>query len=59
MLEKLEAAKAAFPVRLSLLSLTGSFWVLWAFLLPGPHWALPGLNRRPYLTLLDLTCYWA
>ena len=37
MLEKLEAAKAALPVRLSLLSLTGSFWVLWAFLLPGSH----------------------
>ena len=48
-LEKLEAAKAAWLVCLSLLSLTGSFWVvLGQFLLTlrshtGLYWALLGL----------------
>ena len=61
-LEKLEAAKAACLVYLSLLSLTGSFLALlgltkpyWALLsLTGHYWAILGLTR-PYWALLGLT----
>ena len=56
-LEKLEAAKAACLVYLSLLSLTGSFLALLG--LTGPYWAILGLTR-PYWALLGLTWpYWA
>ena len=48
-LEKLEAAKAAGLVYLSLLSLTGPYWVLLG--LTGPYWVLLGLTG-PYLALL-------
>ena len=66
-LEKLEAAKAAWLVCLSLLSLTGPYlallsltWPYWALLgLTGPYWASLGLTG-PYLVLLGLTGpYWA
>ena len=51
-LEKLEAAKAAWLVYLSLL---GPSWPYWALLsLTGPYWALLGLTG-PYLVLLSLT----
>ena len=54
-LEKLEAAKAACLVWLSLLSLTGSFLV---FL--GPSGSIFTDLTRPYLALLGLTYpYWA
>ena len=41
-LEKLEAAKAAGLVCLSLLSLTGPYWALVS--LTGPYWALLSLT---------------
>ena len=41
-LEKLEAAKAAWLVYLSLLSLTGPHWALTG--LTGPYWSLHGLT---------------
>ena len=53
-LEKLEAAKAAWPVYLCLLGLTWPYWALLG--LTGPYWALTG----PYRALLNLTGpYWA
>ena len=51
-LEKLEAAKAAGLVCLSLLSLTGPYLALLS--LTGPYWALLGLTG-PYCALLGLT----
>ena len=65
-LEKLEAAKAAWPVWLFLLGLTGSLRVLLgpsgpylaSLGLIGPYWALLGLTG-PYWALLGLTgLYW-
>ena len=51
-LEKLEAAKAAWLVCLSLHSLTGRYWALLG--LSGPLWALLSLSK-PYVALHSLT----
>ena len=53
-LEKLEAAKAAWLVYLSLLSHTGPYLALLG--LTGPYWALLGLTE-PYLALIGVTLH--